>query len=131
LDELRSLADLLDLQDVDLQIDRLLHDRESLPELAAYRTAAALEASLSDRYETVASQLRETELLLDKTTGELELAQLKLSQEQNRLYAGGLSARDADYLRREVEMLRTQQSKMEDEILELMETRDQREAELV
>ncbi|MFQ5555362.1 MAG: zinc ribbon domain-containing protein, partial [Acidimicrobiia bacterium] len=131
LDEFRSLADLLDLQDVDLQIDRLLHDRESLPELVAYREAAAREADLSARHDTVASQLRETELLLDKTTGELELARLKLSQEQNRLYAGGLRARDADYLRREVEMLRTQESKMEDEILELMETKDERETGLV
>ena len=37
--ELTSLADLLDLQEIDLQIDRLLEQRQSLPELAAYKAA--------------------------------------------------------------------------------------------
>jgi hypothetical protein len=37
--EIPALADLLDLQAVDLEIDRLLERRQSLPELAEYRTA--------------------------------------------------------------------------------------------
>jgi predicted nucleic acid-binding Zn-ribbon protein len=131
MEELRSLADLLDLQDVDLQIDRLLHERQSLPELADYRTAHQRVQALSDRHETSSASLRTTELSLDKTNGELELAQLKLSQEQNRLYAGGLSARDADYLRQEVEMLTRKQSEMEDEILVMMEDRDVLESEVL
>ena len=46
-----------------------------------------------------------------------------------RLYAGGLSARDADYLRREVEMLRNQVSAMEEEALVLMEAAETAENE--
>ncbi len=130
MEQLRSLADLLDLQDVDLQIDRLLHERQSLPVLAEFRTAHERVEALTRERDEVAATLRETDLGLDKTSGELELAQLKLSQEQNRLYAGGLSARDADYLRREVEMLQRKNSDMEDEILDLMEKKEQHEAAL-
>jgi hypothetical protein len=130
MEELKSLADLLDLQDVDLQIDRLLHRRQSLPELDGYREAdARLQALTADR-DAAADVLRQTALESDKTSGELDIAQQRLATEENRLYAGGLSARDADYMRREVEMLRRKKSEMEDRLLELMEAREQQEAAL-
>jgi predicted nucleic acid-binding Zn-ribbon protein len=127
MEELQSLADLLDLQDVDLQIDRLLHERQSLPELEAYQSAHARLDDLTKRHEEASARLRELSLDLDKNSGELELGEQKLAAEQNRLYAGGLSARDADYLRQEVEMLGRKNSGMEDRILELMESRDTQE----
>ena len=130
MEELQSLADLLDLQEVDLQIDRLLHERQSLPELEEYRLAHE-HADRADRALASADEeLRETTLELDKTEGELEITVGRLDAEQNRLYAGGLSARDADYLRREVEMLDRQRREAEDKVLELMEAREQQEADV-
>lgn len=125
--ELRSLADLLDLQDVDLQIDRLLHDRSSLSELTDYKSAHEQFEALRTQHDEASAALRQTTLDLDKTSGELELAETKLDSEQNRLYAGGMSARDADYLRQEVEMLSRKKAEMEDSVLELMELRETRE----
>jgi predicted nucleic acid-binding Zn-ribbon protein len=124
MEELKSLADLLDLQDVDLQIDRLLHQRQSLPELDDYRAAHKLLTGIATEHEAASAELRQTELDLDRTNGELELTEQKLEAEQNRLYAGGMSARDADYLRREVEMLGRKKGEQEDRVLELMEQRD-------
>ena len=128
MEELHSLADLLDLQEVDLQIDRLLHERQSIPELEEYRQAheraQAAEAALA----AAQQELRETSLELDKTEGELDITANRLEAEQNRLYAGGLSARDADYLRREVEMLDRKRRDAEDLVLELMERREMQEA---
>jgi len=125
--ELRSLADLLDLQEVDLQIDRLLHDRQSLPELDEYRKAHETTESLTAELSAAEGALRDTSLELDKTEGELEIGVARLEAEQNRLYAGGLSARDADYMRREVEMLDRKRREAEDFVLELMEKREQQE----
>jgi predicted nucleic acid-binding Zn-ribbon protein len=125
MDELKSLADLLDLQVVDSEIDRLIHERESVPALTDYRRAHTALEAVTKEHDEAASLLRELELALDKTSGELELAEAKLASEQNRLYAGGLSARDADYLRREVEILGRKKSEMEDEVLELMERREE------
>lgn len=127
MEELRSLADLLDLQEVDLQIDRLLHDRQSLPELDEYRKAHETTESLTAELKVAEGALRDTSLELDKTEGELEIGVARLEAEQNRLYAGGLSARDADYMRREVEMLDRKRREAEDFILELMEKREQQE----
>jgi predicted nucleic acid-binding Zn-ribbon protein len=74
--------------------------------------------------------MREIELAIDKTSGELEITTQKADAEEMRLYAGGLSARDADYLRREVELLKGKVGRMEEEVLELMESREELESEL-
>jgi predicted nucleic acid-binding Zn-ribbon protein len=126
-EELHSLADLLDLQEVDLQIDRLLHERQSLPELEEYRLAHEKAAAADKALADAEQELRDTALELDKTDGEMEITVDRLDAEQNRLYAGGLSARDADYLRREVEMLDRKRREAEDSVLELMEAREQQE----
>lgn len=124
MEELKSLADLLDLQEVDLQIDRLLDRRQHLPELERYRTTHEEVARLTAEKESADATLRTVGLDLDKAGGELELTETKAAREENRLYAGGLSARDADYLRREVELLRGRVGTMEEEVLELLEARE-------
>lgn len=124
MDEMRSLADLLDLQVVDLDIDRLLHDRQTLPVLDDYKRAHEALKKRSAELTEADGSLKQTTMALNKTSGELELADIKLGNEQNRLYAGGISARDADFLRQEVEMLQRKKTEMEDEILDLMERRE-------
>jgi predicted nucleic acid-binding Zn-ribbon protein len=128
MEELHSLADLLDLQEVDTQIDRLLHERESLPELQDYKKAHERAEALAAELAEAEERLRATALELDRTNGELEITEERLGSEQNRLYAGGMSARDADYLRREVEMLDRKVSEAEDLVLGLMDRRDKSES---
>lgn len=129
MEELTSLADLLDLQQVDSQIDRLIEQRQNLPALDEYKSADVTLRRLVAEAEAAAKQMKETSRSLDKTNGELEIARAKADTEENRLYAGGLSARDTGYLRQEVEMLRTQVTGMEDEVLEMMEAQEIEEAE--
>jgi predicted nucleic acid-binding Zn-ribbon protein len=128
-EELRSLTDLLDLHEVDRTIDRLIDERQHLPALDEYRGADAELRRLTGERDAAADRLKVAQRGLDKTSGELELAKAKADTEEMRLYAGGLSARDADFLRQEVEMLRNRVSSMEDEALELMETVEREEAE--
>ncbi len=130
MEDIDTLNDLLVLQGVDLQIDRLRHDRQALPELEKFREAHESLSVLTTERDALQASLRETSLAQDKTAGELEITEGRLDAEQNRLYAGGMSARDADYLRREVEMLARKKSSMEDEVLELMERREALEVEL-
>lgn len=125
MEEMQSLADLLDLQDVDSQIDRLLHQRESLPELEQYRAAHDAAEEVAGRLRGAEEQLRELSLGLDKAEGELELLEQKLHQHEQRLFAGGLSAREAEHLRQEVESLRKRDSELEDGALELLERREE------
>ena len=130
MEEFRSLEDLYDLQVVDLDIDRLLNRRRSLPELEQYRLAydkvTALDAGLAE----AEGRRRQSELAGDKAQGELDVAEDKMKREERRLYAGGIGARDAENLRREVEMLHRLASEREDQILELIDTREKAEAEV-
>ncbi len=128
MEEIRSLEDLLDLQVVDLEIDRLLNRRSSLPELDKYRAAHETRTAIEARLAANGAELRDTSLQLDKAEGELVLLEEKKDVEERRLYAGGISARETDHLRQEVEMLKQQSSVAEDGILELMERKERQQA---
>ncbi len=118
------LADLLAVQAIDLQIDRLLDRRGTLPELEAYRQAHENVEELTARREAAGSELRRIELALDKSEGELQLLELKLQEHETRLFAGGMSGRETEYMRLEVQSLRGQQETMESRVLQTLEEID-------
>jgi len=128
MEDIRSLEDLLDLQGIDSDLDRLFERRASLPELEAYRTAHQELSGIEDQLSEMAERLREIYLASDKSDGELKLEEDKAHREEQRLYAGGLSARDSEHLRAEVEMLQRRISKREDQSLALMEEEEQLDA---
>lgn len=115
--EFKSLADLLDLQEVDLQIDRLLTQRTDLPELAQYKAAHKASEKAVASLETVTAEAKEISMNLDKNEGELEILETKIDQSELRLFAGGLSAKDADNMRLDIESQKRRQSDMETEVL--------------
>lgn len=130
MEDIRSLEDLLDLQAVDSEIDRLVEQRGSLSLLGEYRTANTLSKRLAADIAGRSSHLREVDLAEDKVEGEMRIDEEKLEREERRLYAGGLSARDAGHLRDEVAMLRTRISTREDEALALIDQREGLQAEI-
>lgn len=125
-----ALSDLLDLQDVDLTIDRLIHQRQTLPELSKYQEAAGRREALEALRAEKAAVLRSLELDLDKAEGELELVEIKLKESETRLYAGGMSGRETEQKRLEVQSLRGQQSALEDRVLGLIDQVDPVRAEV-
>lgn len=122
--QLTSLVDLLDIQDLDLQIDRLLDHRQSLPELARYKSAHEEIKTVTADRDRAAGDLRQIELSLDKAEGELQLLELKLAEHETRLFAGGMSGRETEHMRLEVESLRGQKGTMEERVLEMLENID-------
>lgn len=122
--QLTSLADLLDLQEIDLQIDRLLDERQSLPELDLYRRTHEKVQEGEARMGVAADELRQLELALDKAEGELEILENKLEEHETRLFAGGMSARETEHMRLEVQSLKGQQSAHEEKVLGLLEEVD-------
>jgi hypothetical protein len=119
-----GLSDLLDLQDVDLAIDRLIHQRQTLPELTKYQEAAGRREQLEEVRAGKGAELRSLELDLDKAEGELELVEIKLKESETRLFAGGMSGRETEQKRLEVQSLRGQQSALEDRVLALIDQVD-------
>ncbi|MGB8361413.1 MAG: C4-type zinc ribbon domain-containing protein [Acidimicrobiia bacterium] len=122
--ELTSLTDLLDLQEIDLQIDRLLDQRQSLHELEEYRAVHESLQSKETEREVAAGELKQVELDLDKAEGELELLELKLEEHETRLFAGGMSGRETEHMRLEVQSLKGQRGALEEKVLALLESVD-------
>lgn len=122
--ELISLADLLDVQALDTQIDRLLDERQSLPELEEYKAVHERLNSLQSNLAQARSDLRKLELALDKAEGELELLEIKLDEHETRLFAGGMSARETEHMRLEVQSLKGQKDALEEKVLALLEEVD-------
>ena len=119
--ELTSLADLLDLQEIDLQIDRLLDQRQSLPELASYKALHDAGTAKETEREAAGTELKQLELELDKAEGQLEMLEAKLTEHETRLFAGGMSARETEHMRLEVQSLQGQRGTMEERVLNMLE----------
>ncbi|HVR33777.1 MAG TPA: hypothetical protein VMS74_13845 [Acidimicrobiia bacterium] len=128
--EIPALSDLLDLQEVDLKIDRLLDRRQSLPELSEYRRANEARLAAEAHRDEVSGRHREMSLSLDKAEGELDMLESRLQESETRLYAGGMSGRETEHKRLEVTSLRGQQSALEERVLKLLDTREALDAEL-
>ena len=123
----KAFLDLLGLQGIDTEIDQLLHTRQSLPELDRFKDAHETLTSLRATADTEEAALAETVSQLKKAEGELELTEKKRGSEEMRMFAGGMSSKDLANLQMEVEMLGRQIETAEEEILGLLEVRDQQE----
>jgi len=128
--DFRSLADLLELQKVDSEIDRLLDTRASLPELELYKAAHSETVAVRRDLAGREAVLQDSSLDLDKTSGELELAEIKVGQQEQRLYAGGMSAKETENMRLDVESLRSRVREAEDRVLELLQAKETLENEI-
>ena len=93
--EIPALADLLDVQELDLEIDRLLHRRATLPELERYRAAQEQIDALDEQISKLSDEVRQLELSVI-SRGSWNAGDEAAGQE-TRLFAGGMSARDREH----------------------------------
>jgi uncharacterized protein len=128
---MRGMDRLLELQEIDTAIDRLVARRallETGQEVDAARNEAdTAEASLGEL------GLRTDELDRDQGRFEHEIDSLnrKAADEEKRLYDGSVAnAKELGSLQHEVENLRRRRSEREDELLVLMEQREALEADV-
>jgi predicted nucleic acid-binding Zn-ribbon protein len=126
---LRGLDRLLELQDLDLSIDRLqrrLNELEAQGELQALRgRLAGLESQLGE----VRLSIDEVETAQRRLENDIESMELKIEAERKRLYDGSVAnAKELQSIEAEVQSLRGRKSRKEDEILDLMERREELDA---
>lgn len=120
------LQRLLDLQAEDTAIKRLEDRRASLPETRRLaevnENLAELEADLQIANQQNADVAREQERL----EGEIELLDQKVAREEQRMYSGNVAnPKELSSLQAEVESLKRKKSSMEDELLDVMERKEQ------
>jgi uncharacterized protein len=126
-----DLTLLLELQAIDDEVRRLEHQLAELPE---QRLVGALEQQVSvlvgqeqdlqERLDRVAREQRQVE-------GEIEGLQLRHTEEQARLYAGGLSsAREVQAAEAEIASTARRQGEHEEQLLDIMQVNEDLAAEL-
>ena len=124
MERLSSFADLLELQKVDASVDKLLQDRRSLPELADHARARLEAQAAAHVSEEATIRMQSLDRDLSRTEDELEMTEQKLREQERRLFAGRMSARETENMRAEVEGLRRKVESAEDELLELLDMRE-------
>jgi hypothetical protein len=121
---------LLDLQDVDTAIDRLRARRRALEE-GSELTAARNDADAAER-RLGEIRLKLDELGRDQSRFEHEIDSMtqKEQAEQTRMYDGSIvNAKELDALQHEIASIRKRRSDREDELLAVLEIREQLEAD--
>ena len=121
---------LLDLQAVDTAVAQLAHRRRNLPELATIadceQRAAGVRARLVDAETSLADLAAEQRRL----EADVETVRLRADKDQRRMADAGVPAKEIAGLQHEVTSLARRQGVLEDELLELMETRESAEAQV-
>ena len=124
MERLSSFADLLELQDIDANLDKLAARRRSLPEIAEHAEARRAAGEAVRELDGAVRRRQSVDRDTDRVEDELQMAEQKLGAQERRLFAGGMSAREAENMRSEVEILRRRVTAMEDELLELLDQRE-------
>ena len=119
---------LLDLQAADTALAQLRHRRATLPELAAIADREArgseLERDLVDA-QTRAGDIAAAQRRLEN---EVDAVRDRAARDEQRLQTGGVPAKELSGLQHEITTLARRQSTLEDELLEVMEQREQADA---
>lgn len=115
---------LLDLQAIDSALDRLAHRRATLPELAQIEELTSEQERLRD--DVVRGQTEVGDLDREQRKLELDVEQVRARADRDRQrMAVSTSAKEAESLQHEVESLGRRQGDLEDQLLELMERREE------
>jgi predicted nucleic acid-binding Zn-ribbon protein len=116
---------LLEVQELDSTLDRLIHRKATLPELAELTTLTARHDELADdivRAQTEDSDLRREQ---EKVDADVELVRSRMQRDQQRLDSGQVgSPKELENLQSEIESLHRRQTELEDAELEVMEQRE-------
>ena len=121
---------LLDLQGVDTVLAQLRHRRATLPELAQLARCAERGRLLQTRTAEVQVRADELDDAQRRLEQDVETVRTRSGRDEQRLAAGGIPGKELERLQHEVTSLARRQSGLEDELLELMEQREQVEGEL-
>jgi uncharacterized protein len=126
-----TLKILLGIQELDRRLDRLAHDRTTLPELTSIaeidQRLAALDAEAAEiearRHELGREQKRHED--------EVALIEDRIAKEDAKLYSGSVTAlKELQALQDEIASLNARRSTVEDHVLEVMEAIEPVDAEL-
>lgn len=116
------IKELLDLQKIDSQIDKIKNELDSLP--VRKEIAWLLDQLNKDKnnFKTLEAELKNLELAQDKAEGELSLLEEKIAKESEKMYSGKVTnPKELAGIQTELKQLSEKKEMMENVVLEKME----------
>ncbi|HSV66173.1 MAG TPA: C4-type zinc ribbon domain-containing protein [Mycobacteriales bacterium] len=122
---------LLDLQAVYTSLTQLAHRRRSLPELAEIARCDERLSALSDDVVRVDTEVNDLAREQRRLEHDVDQVRQRAERDKQRMDAGAVgSPKELESLQHEVQSLGRRQSDLEDQVLDLMERREQTEGRL-
>ena len=121
---------LLDLQGSDTALAQLAHRRATLPELAEIAKRDARLTELGDEIVQVETELADVAGEQRRLENEVDAVRTRAARDEQRLQGGGVPAKELEGLQHEITTLARRQSVLEDELLEIMERREELDTSL-
>jgi predicted nucleic acid-binding Zn-ribbon protein len=115
---------LLDLQAADTALAQLAHRRRTLPELAALATNEHRASELHNEIVDLETQLADIDVEQRRLENEVDAVRTRSTRDEQRLQSGGAPAKELEGLQHELVSLARRQSSLEDDLLEMMQTRE-------
>lgn len=120
---------LLELAQLDADLSRIEHRAKNLPEQQQVETAQAAHREANDRLATVQIALEDLDGQVVKFESEIDAVRQREDRDRSLLAAGSVDAKQLTELQHELETLERRQASLEDSLLEVMESREELQAQ--
>src|SRR3954467_4812458 len=120
---------LLELAELDAEVSRIEHRAKNLPAQKQLEEAQAEHREANDRLAAVQIALEDLDGQVAKFESEIDAVRQREDRDRSLLSAGTVDAKQLTDLQHELETLERRQASLEDSLLEVMERREELQAE--
>jgi len=128
--EVKQQLSLLELSKLDAELSRIAHRATHLPQQEAYQRMQAEYNEAGDRLGAVRIALENLDAQASRFESEIEAVRQREDRDRSLLKSGAIDAKQLSDLQHELETLLRRQTSLEDSLLEVMESREELQAEL-
>jgi predicted nucleic acid-binding Zn-ribbon protein len=128
--EVEQQRSLLELSMLDAELSRIAHRATHLPQREAYERTKVEHNAASDRLATVRIAMEDLDAQVSRFESEIEAVRQREERDRSFLKSGATDAKQLSDLQHELETLIRRQTSLEDSLLEVMERREELEAQL-
>jgi uncharacterized protein len=128
--EVAQQLSLLELSKLDAELSRIAHRATHLPQQEAYERIQAEYNAAGDRLATVRIALEDVDAQVSRFESEIEAVRQREDRDRSMLKSGATDARQLSDLQNELETLVRRQTSLEDSLLDVMERREELQAQL-
>jgi uncharacterized protein len=128
--EVAQQLSLLELSKLDAELSRIAHRATHLPQQEAYERIQAEYNAAGDRLATVRIALEDVDAQVSRFESEIEAVRQREDRDRSMLKSGATDAKQLSDLQNELETLIRRQTSLEDSLLDVMERREELQAQL-